>query len=262
MNIGLVSHIDLIGIFGSFWPVLLIALILTIFKTPVVKGIIGEFIVNTFNSVALDKSVYQSLKNVTLPSADGTTQIDHVIVSPYGIFVIETKNMKGWIFGGERQKVWTQQIYKKRNTFQNPLRQNYKHIKALQELLGVDDKELHSVIVFTGDCKFKTKMPENVFRGVSYTRYIKSFSDVVFSDAQVEEMINSIETGRKTPSIKTHREHVKHLKQKGASVKTAPNGDPTCPRCAAPMLLRTNKANGDQFWGCSRYPSCRGTRKV
>jgi len=249
--------------FEHLWPFLVIAIIVLFFKSPMGKGIIGEFIVNTVNSAALDKSVYRSMKNVTLPTDDGSTQIDHVVVSPYGIFVIETKNMKGWIFGGERQKVWTQQIFREKHTFQNPLRQNYKHIKALHELLGVDEKDLHSVIVFTGDCKFKTKMPENVFRNVSYTRYIKSFGDTIFSDAQVDEMVHAIETARKKPGLKTHIEHVNHLKQKSVlrSVeKESP--DPLCPKCSAPMVLRTSKTNGDQFWGCSRYPSCRATKQL
>lgn len=253
---------DWSGTLGQLWPFLVIAVVVLFFKSPVGKGIIGEFFVNTINSAALDKSVYQSLKNVTLPTADGTTQIDHIVVSPYGIFVIETKNMKGWIFGGERQKVWTQQLFRKKNTFQNPLRQNYKHIKAFQELLGVDDKELHSVIVFTGDCKFKTKMPENVFRSISYVRYIKSFKTVLFSESQIDEIINAIQTGRKAPGLKTHIAHVNHLRDKAASPGQASTSDPVCPKCAAPMMLRTNKKNGDRFWGCTRFPACRGTRQL
>jgi hypothetical protein len=68
-----------------------------------------------------------------LPSQGSTTQIDHVLVSVYGIFVIETKNMKGWIFGDERSAQWTQSIFGKKSRFQNPLRQNYRHVKALAE---------------------------------------------------------------------------------------------------------------------------------
>jgi len=68
------------------------------------KGVLGEFKVNLATKLFLDKRIYTLLKNVTLPTADGTTQIDHVIVSRYGVFVIETKNMKGWIFGSAQQK--------------------------------------------------------------------------------------------------------------------------------------------------------------
>lgn len=256
------AHVDWSALIGQAWPFLLIIIVVSFFKSPVGKGIIGEFFVNTINSVALDKKIYHSLKNITLPIDGGTTQIDHIIVSPYGIFVIETKNMKGWIFGGENQKVWTQQIYKKKNTFQNPLRQNYKHIKSLQQLLGIEEKNLHSIIVFTGECKFKTKMPENVFRGASYTKYIKSFREKIFDDTQTKVMVSSINNARKAGGLKTHIEHVNHLKDKAAKAKKSNTTEPFCPRCSATMILRTNKTNGDQFWGCSKYPKCRGTRKI
>lgn len=54
------------------------------------------------------------------------------VVSPYGVFVIETRNMDGWIFGSEKQPVWTQKFPRKSFRFQNPLRQNYKHVKAIE----------------------------------------------------------------------------------------------------------------------------------
>jgi hypothetical protein len=76
---------------------------------------------------------YSSLHDLMLPTLDGTTQIDHVIVSRFGLFVIETKDLTGWIFGGERSRRWTQVIFGKRYRFQNPLQQNYKHLKAVEK---------------------------------------------------------------------------------------------------------------------------------
>ena len=81
----------------------------------------GEFAVNVSAKLLLDKERYHLIKDVTLPTTDGTTQIDHIIVSIYGVFVVETKNMKGWIFGSPQQKTWTQKIYKHSQKFQNPL---------------------------------------------------------------------------------------------------------------------------------------------
>ncbi len=75
------------------------------------KSVMGEFIVNLATKISLDKTVYTLFKNVTLPTDDGTTQIDHIIVSKYGIFVVETKNMQGWIFGSAQQKSWTQKLF-------------------------------------------------------------------------------------------------------------------------------------------------------
>lgn len=97
------------------WLFLLPLLLLVILaRTAWFKGLLGEFLVNLSVHLFLDKSDYLLIKNVTLPSEDGTTQIDHIIVSRYGIFVVETKNMKGWIFGSERQRQWNPKIYLER----------------------------------------------------------------------------------------------------------------------------------------------------
>ena len=82
------------------------------------KGRLGEFQVNFGVRLLLDRGIYRLIKNVTLPVGDGTTQIDQLVISSYGIFVIETKNMKGWIFGSRNQAQWTQQIYRYKQKFQ------------------------------------------------------------------------------------------------------------------------------------------------
>ncbi|WP_363330978.1 nuclease-related domain-containing protein, partial [Desulfonatronospira sp.] len=84
----------------------------------------------------------------------------------YGVFVIETNNMKGWIYGDPDQPMWTQKIFRHSNRFQNPLRQNYKHTKTLQQLLGLNDDQVHSVVVYVGDSTFKSDMPDNVTYGL------------------------------------------------------------------------------------------------
>lgn len=107
-------------ILKTLWWVIPIALIMAILRSPWFKGLVGESLVKLAAKLRLPASKYHRLHNVTLPTPDGTTQIDHIFVSRYGIFVVETKNMKGWIFGGERQAQWTQKIYKKTFKFQNP----------------------------------------------------------------------------------------------------------------------------------------------
>ena len=240
----------------QLWYLLPIVLIVAFFRTPWGKGIIGEFLVNTSTNFKLDKNKYHLIKNVTLPTEDGTTQIDHIIVSEYGIFVVETKNMKGWIFGDEKQKFWTQKIYKHTNKFQNPLHQNYKHIKTIQNTLDIDQDKIFSVIVFAGESKFKTKMPENVSQGIRYIDYIKSKTKKILSKDEVSEIISKIESGRLSESFKTHQEHVKHVKD------IIDKKSKQCPKCGSELILRTAKrgANaGNQFYGCSNYPKCRYT---
>ncbi len=245
-------------IFSAVWYLIPIAIIAAILKTPWFKGVFGEFIVNLSAKLFLDKQKYHLIKNVTIPTEDGTTQIDHIIVSQYGVFVVETKNMKGWIFGSAHHKTWTQKIYKHSSKFQNPLHQNYKHVKTLESFLELDDQQIHSVIVFVGKSIFKTEMPENVTYGRDYIRFIKSKTQPVLTDNQVIEISKKITAGRLTPSFKTNREHVKHVKNIVA--EKGKTDAQTCPACQSPMLLRETKKGqniGNQFWGCSNFPKCR-----
>src|SRR5262245_3904717 len=148
----------------KLWWVIPIVLLVAVCKTPWFKGLRGEAVVRFAARLGLPAESYHPFHNVTLPSPDGTTQIDHIFVSRFGIFVVETKNMKGWIFGGEDQAQWTQTIFKRSFKFQNPLRQNYKHVKALEATLDVPPKAIRSVVVFVGNSTFKSPMPRNVTR--------------------------------------------------------------------------------------------------
>lgn len=200
-------------IIGSVWYLIPLFILVSLAKSAWFKGVLGEFIVNLSARLFLNKEQYHLIKNVTLSTKDGSTQIDHVIVSKYGVFVVETKNMRGWIFGSPNQKTWTQKIYKHSSKFQNPLHQNYKHVKTLESLLSLEEEQIFSVVVFVGNSTFKTDMPENVTYGSGYIRFIKSKKQLVLSESEIKDIINKIETGRLTPSFKTNREHVKHVKE-------------------------------------------------
>jgi restriction system protein len=248
-------------VIGMLWYLLPIMILAILIKSPWFKGVIGEFIVNIAAKLMLDKNEYHLIKNVTLPTEDGTTQIDHIIVSKYGIFVVETKNMNGWIFGSPHQHTWTQKIYKYTNKFQNPLRQNYKHVKTLGSLLDLSDQHIHSLIVFVGGSTFKTEMPENVTYGAGYIRFIKSKTALVLSLGEVKAIVGKIAMGRLTPSFQTNREHVNHVK----SVVFEKQSSTVCPKCGSLMVMReSNKgpSKGNKFLGCSKYPQCRGVLSV
>ncbi|MCR4331434.1 MAG: NERD domain-containing protein, partial [Sulfuricaulis sp.] len=128
----------------------------------IIKGWVGEVQGTLAKKIFLDPEVYVDINNITIPTSNGTTQIDHVIVSRYGVFVVETKNMDGWIFGDEKNSQWTQSIFGKKYKFQNPLHQNYRHTKALSEFLGIDHDKFISIVMFWGECEFKTAFPPNV----------------------------------------------------------------------------------------------------
>lgn len=159
---------------------------------------------------------YILLNDLTLKDASGTTQIDHVLLSPFGLFVIETKNYTGWIFAGERQKTWTQKIYKQTFKFQNPLHQNYKHVKVLEQVLAeiLSPAYIHSLVVFMPAAEFKTAMPAHVFRGASWTDYVKSFQEPVISAMQLKQIQLHLEQAMLEKSWQTNRQHVERLKQR------------------------------------------------
>ena len=240
----------------SLWFLVPLILIVVFFKSRYFKGKLGESIVNFSVIRKLDKNTYHLLKDVTIPTEDGTTQIDHILISKYGVFVIETKNLKGWIFGSPTQKKWTQKIYRHTNSFQNPLHQNYKHIKELSKLLNIGEHKFHSIIVFIGESSFKTPMPENVLdRG--YTKYIKSKDSVCLLDIEVNSIISLIDSKKLNQSTKTNRDHVRHLREKSAYKTTN-----SCPKCGNSLVKRVAKKGvnaGNKFYGCSGFPCCRYT---
>ena len=155
------------------------------------------------------------LNDIYLPSSDGTTtQIDHIVVSQYGVFVVETKNYSGWIFANARDDEWTQVIYRRKSRFQNPLRQNYRHICALAECLGISKDYFHSVVAFTENCTFKTPMPDGVVHTVALADYIKSFDRVLFDPAQVPEVADAIRKWAAEAGANPAKSHVESLKRK------------------------------------------------
>lgn len=191
-----------------------IALVLGFLRSPLVKGWFGEKLVSKKASLRLPQDEYFAYDNVTVQDAKGTTQIDHIFVSRFGLFIVETKNMGGWIFGNANQPQWTQVIYKQKNKFQNPIRQNYRHLKAIESLTQTPISKLHSVVVFTGDSTFKTDVPPSVCTLSSFVDYIRSFKLPMLTDNEIYEIRRKIENGRLTPSYATHSAHVRQLRDK------------------------------------------------
>lgn len=247
-------------IFDQLWWLLPLLIAASIAKTPWFKGFFGELLVRLSAKFLLNPKEYRAIHNVTLKTPDGTTQIDHIFVSRFGIFVVETKNYSGWIFGEENQPTWTQKRFKTTNKFQNPLRQNFKHIKALESLICLPSEAFHSVIVFVGGSKFKTKMPQNVTYAGGYSSYIKSKIDPILSSSAVEAAYSAISIGCLAASLATNREHVANVQR-----RMNPDAPRSCPKCGASMVLRTVKSGdkaGSKFWGCSEFPKCRAIQNI
>lgn len=197
---------------ASYWWVLPLGLVPLIVRSARFKGWFGEQLVRSRLHRHLDRTRYVTLHDVTLQTPDGTMQIDHVVVSPYGVFVIETKNMDGWIFGSEKQPEWTQKFPRKSFRFQNPLRQNYKHVKAIEDLLQATPGVVHSIVVFVGGAQAKTAMPANLFFGGGMTDYIQSFREVLLSDEEFYRVFEAIYVSAEPATRETRRRHVEGVR--------------------------------------------------
>lgn len=221
-----------------------------------ISGWIGEKAAAVGMWFGLDKRIYRRFHNLIVPSNYGTTQIDHVLVSRYGLFVVETKNMKGWIFGSEEQAKWTQSVFGKKFSFQNPLRQNYRHMRCLSEFLDVPELHIHSVVIFVGDCEIKTPMPPNVLTS-GLCRHIRGYHKEVLDEKSVQKLASEL-TRLKSDRTYTRSTHLASLRHRHTSTTQ-------CPRCGsmlAKRVARKGKNAGQAFLGCSGYPQCKYTRDL
>lgn len=155
------------------------------------------------------------MNHITLRVNGRTTQIDHILVSRFGVFVIETKDYKGWLFANEDQAKWTQVLFHWRFRFQNPIVQNRWHVLAVQQLLDfLPPDAIKSAVVFAGDAQFKTAIPHGVFRIPEFIGYVRGHSDEVMSINRVQFCVGRLETERLAVTRKTDVEHIQSLREK------------------------------------------------
>lgn len=234
---------------------LLWALLRTVLRSAWSKGHAGERRVRHLLRRKLKAPRYVALHNVTLNAPGGSTQIDHVVVSCFGVFAIETKNLQGHITGSARQPQWTQTLGEQRFAFQNPLLQNYRHTQVLVATLQLPPEHVHSVIAFVGRSHLPEDRPVNVTQGSGCVRFIRSFKQPVWTADEVQALAQQLQAQRLAPTQATHRAHVQHLKERHSTA-----GQRACSACGSPRVLRTARVGahaGQAFWGCSAFPQCR-----
>jgi len=155
---------------------------------------------------------YHLMNHITLQMRDGTTQVDHILVSRFGIFVIETKDYNGWIFANAKHAKWTQVLFKVKFQFQNPIHQNLRHVRAVQELLDFLPADcVKSVVVFTGEAEFKTAVPPGVVDLAGFVDLIRQETTEVISLNRMQFCVGRLEVARLAMTKQTDVEHVEHL---------------------------------------------------
>jgi len=161
---------------------------------------------------------YHLMNHVTLQLKDGTTQVDHILVSRFGVFVIETKHYKGWIFANANHANWTQVLFHRKHKLQNPILQNLRHVRAVQGHLDfLPPGAIKSVVVFTGEAEFKTEIPQGVFSLSGLIEYLREQTVEVMSVNRVQFCVGRIETARLAISGQTDVEHVQSLERRHGS---------------------------------------------
>lgn len=242
-------------IFGTFFALgIVIGLLTAWFKSPRAVGKRGENrVIRKLNRLP---SEFVALHNITLPSGKGTTQIDHCLVSPYGIFVIETKTLSGVIAGSLAERTWTQHLGRNVYELYNPLQQNQGHIRVVAKTTGVSPDIIANMVVLAGE----GVMDRPVF-GIFDTpsqlyRHLKTYKVKHLTSDQVDKVVEDLQAAALEPGRKTDREHVKNVKQARKHAQ-----GPTCPECHVPMRKRQNSRTGQEFWGCVNYPECTETKQ-
>ena len=219
------------------------------------RGFMGEFWVKTeLNKLPKDK--YIVLSNIMIKSSKGSHQIDHIVISKYGLFVIEVKNYFGLITGDEYKDKWTQHLGKNKYYFNNPIHQNYGHIKALEEILQINNENFISVICISNQAKVKVKK-KNVTQLDFLNRLICSYNKEIIND-NLEEIKNKIVINNIIDKD-ARKLHVQNIKTtiKETEEKIQNN---ICPKCGGKLVERNGKYG--KFIGCSNYPNCKYTDKI
>ena len=264
------------------------------------KGRYGEYLTykKLFNAVEGNKKF---LLNCYIPKDNGeTTEIDLIMIHATGIYVFESKNYSGWIFGKESNKQWTQTLPRgKRRTlkshFLNPIMQNQLHLKWLQTYLK-RNIPMYSFIVFSERCTLKdVTITSNNHYVLKRTNLIPtvaeniSKSSIVLSDEEIDSLYNQLYALTQV-SDDVKKAHVEQIKEnirtnsdetsipaysyqsdnneisqgQQAPIEIAEPKEHICPRCGAKLVIRTahkGTNTGNQFWGCSAFPKCRYTEK-
>lgn len=217
------------------------------------KGIKGESRVAR-KLRKLQKEEYKVFNDVMINTSRGSSQIDHIVISIYGIFVIETKNYSGWIHGNENSQYWTQSIYKKKTKIWNPVKQNWAHIYALKEVLS-NRVIYHPIVVFTGKAELKnvySKIPV-VYLSQLYKTIIANREMPSLTKEQVIKLADNL-TLSLVSSRGAKSEHVRHVKRQAKLRKSAVKSL-ECPRCGNALVVR--KGPYGKFYGCSNFPRCK-----
>lgn len=216
---------------------------------------------------------YVTINNVILQTPKGTTQIDHIVVSPYAIFVIETKNYSGEIYGSDSKDEWKQIIktdvrYKKKwyktytyitkNTFYNPARQSIGHTIPIKKLIEHNyDLPIIPIVVFVGNADLTNVHTNTIVLKRDYLlSAIQNYHLTPYlSETDVTDIVSIINRNNLCDKV-SNKKHIKNVKEVQKNKRTLTISG-VCPRCGGELVKRNGQYGS--FYGCSNYPKCKFT---
>ncbi|MCD8287661.1 MAG: NERD domain-containing protein [Porphyromonadaceae bacterium] len=198
---------------------------------------------------------YHVMDNLLLEYQGRSAQRDHLIVSPYGLFVIEDKNYKGWIIGGEEAEYWTQTIYSRKNQLYNPIRQNEGHLRFLSYLFrDIGRIPMIPIVVFGDEAELKVNVREHiVIHRNALLKVISRYRESVIPDRLMYKILATLTQYLKVDR-RAEKRHIQSAKiKKRDSLDKIRQG--ICPRCGGSLVKRQGPYG--TFYGCSNYPRCK-----
>lgn len=204
----------------------------------------------------LDTSKYLVINDLLLRYGANSAQIDHVVVSVYGIFVIETKYYKGWVYGGAESEYWTQNIYGKKFRLRNPVLQNQGHIRAIKRSLKLREGiPVYSIVAFSRQASLGVNPTLPVMYWRQVVPYIRQYDQPRLSETEVREIYDTLLSAGAADDV-ARKQHVQNVRQNQRRRDLAVSQG-RCPRCGGELVLRNGQYG--RFYGCSNYPRCRYT---
>lgn len=227
---------------------ILIVILAIYLKKPTTRGKRGENKVRWVIGETIENEQYV-INDLIITNEGKTSQIDHIVINPRGVFVIETKNYSGDIYGNENQREWTQVLAygNVKNKLYNPIKQNATHVYHVKKILG--KLPVHSLVVFVQNNTYYIEA-NNVIP-LSSLRSSLQYGESVLSVKQMEIAYKTLLS--KKVDIST-QEHIHNVKEQQRNLERG-----ICPRCGGQLVLRNG--NYGEFWGCSNYPKCKFIKK-
>lgn len=200
----MLTNIMMLIIAFPFYLLIASIILFAIFKTRII-GNAGEYRTKQVLDT-LDKNNYFIIHDLMIRTKNNIThQIDHVVISKYGIHVIETKQYNGYIVGNEYDKQWKMN---KKYSINNPTHQNYGHVESLKEVLNMDDKYFYNIVCFPSNTKLRVKSSKVVNRDKLINKILSNNETIINNPEEIFNKLVSLNILDK----KQRQDHIRYAK--------------------------------------------------